>query len=147
MDRVRLGRNILIAGLFIQLIGFMAFLFLTILFDVKTHRAVGKHVTSLRPLLNVFYISGALILLRSIYRTIEFITIDFGSFPLKGYFYNAEWSYHVLDAIPIAIAMLAYNVWYPARYLSRSKKERLAIKEGGTNTTSNTRSSLELREV
>lgn len=145
LDRIKLGRNILIVGLFIQLIAFVAFLFLTISFDIKTRRALGQHVASLRPLLNVFYFSGALILLRSVYRAIEFMTIDFGSYPLTGYFYNVEWSYYVLDAIPIAIAVLAYNIWFPAKYLPKSKEERLGIKEDGATMLNN--SSLELRQV
>jgi hypothetical protein len=39
-------------------------------FDRKTTVALRSRVAILRPLMNAFYLSGALILLRSIYRTV-----------------------------------------------------------------------------
>jgi hypothetical protein len=39
-------------------------------FDRKTTVSLRQHVASLRPLMNAFYVSGALILLRSIYRAV-----------------------------------------------------------------------------
>lgn len=125
VDRMKMGRMVLIGGLFIQLIAFGVFLLLAIYFDWKTTVALRKHVAFLRPLMNAFYISGTLILLRSIYRAIEFITLDLTQHPINSYLYNTEWPYYVLDALPIAVAVFVYNIFFPAKYLPHTKHERL----------------------
>ena len=70
LEKLKRGRMILILGLFIQLVAFTVFLFFAIFFDRKTTVALRTRVAHLRPLMNSFYISGALILLRSIYRAV-----------------------------------------------------------------------------
>ncbi|KAG9051959.1 hypothetical protein FS842_010762 [Serendipita sp. 407] len=120
---------ILILGLFIQLVAFAIFLFFAVWFDVKTNRDLKQKVAKLRPLMNTFYVSGGLILLRSIYRAIEFISVDFTTRPARGYFFNVEWAYYVLDALPIALAIGCFNVWFPANYLPNSKKVSLTKDE------------------
>ncbi|KAG8815197.1 hypothetical protein FRC19_001187 [Serendipita sp. 401] len=102
INKLKRGRMILILGLFIQLVAFAIFLFFAVWFDVKTNRDLKQKVAKLRPLMNTFYVSGGLILLRSIYRAIEFISVDFTTRPARGYFFNVEWAYYVLDALPIA---------------------------------------------
>lgn len=70
LKKLKSGRVILIAGLFIQIIAFAVFLAVAAIFDRKSHNALKLRVAKLRPLMNAFYISGALILLRSIYRVV-----------------------------------------------------------------------------
>lgn len=125
IDKMKTGRTVLILGLFIQLVAFFAFLLLAMYFDRKTTVALRQRVAFLRPLMNAFYITGALILLRSIYRAVEFISLDLNQRPPNGYLYVTEWPYFVLDAVPIAAATFVYNVLFPAQYLPRTKKERL----------------------
>ncbi|KAG8841214.1 hypothetical protein FRC20_005149 [Serendipita sp. 405] len=136
LTRLKVGRVILILGLFIQLVAFVVFLLLAIWFDVKTTRSLRDKVLHLRPFMNAFYTSGALILLRSIYRAIEFLSLDFSTHPATGYFFNVEWAYYVLDALPIALATLIYNIWYPAKYLPKSKKVAISKDEEYTMTHS-----------
>lgn len=125
INKLSKGRTVLIVGLFIQLVAFGVFLLLTMYFDRKTTVALRSRVAVLRPLLNAFYLSGALILLRSIYRAVEFISVDFYKRPINSYLYNTEWPYYVLDALPIALAIFSYNVLFPAKYLPKTKDERL----------------------
>jgi hypothetical protein len=73
LDRIKQGRAVLILGLFIQLVGFSIFLILSIMFDRKTTVQLRGKVALLRPLMNAFYISGTLILLRSIYRAVGMV--------------------------------------------------------------------------
>lgn len=108
--------------------------------------------------MNAFYISGALILLRSIYRAVgeyivnlivsgaddlsEFISLDLNKRPPGGYLYVTEWPYFVLDGLPMAVsvfltlssvrahkpvqfATFVYNILFPAKYLPRTKDEKL----------------------
>jgi hypothetical protein len=68
LDELKKARLILEAGLFVQVLGFSIFLFVAVWFDVKTTRHLGERITHLRWFMNAFYISGALIMIRSIYR-------------------------------------------------------------------------------
>lgn len=125
INKLTRGRTVLIVGLFIQLVAFAVFLLLAIYFDRKTTVALRGRVASIRPLMNVFYLSGALILLRSIYRAVEFITVDFYKRPINSYLYNTEWPYYVLDALPIALSIFAFNIVFPANHLPKTKDETL----------------------
>jgi len=125
INKLQTGRTVLILGLFIQLGAFMVFLLLAMYFDRKTTVSLRQHVAFLRPLMNAFYVSGALILLRSIYRAVEFISVDFNKRPINSYLYNTEWPYYVLDALPMAVAIGIYNILFPAKYLPRTKDEKL----------------------
>lgn len=76
VNKLSRGRSILIGGLFIQLAAFAVFLSLALYFDRKTTVALRQLVAPLRPLMNAFYLSGAMIFLRSIYRAVgEYKTI------------------------------------------------------------------------
>jgi RTA1 like protein len=105
LDELKRARLILEAGLFVQVIGFSIFLFIAVWFDIKTTRHLGERIAHLRWFMNAFYISGGLIMIRSIYRlagtydcslyndfphriTAEFITIDFNARPPSGYLYG-----------------------------------------------------------
>ncbi|KAG8804451.1 hypothetical protein FRC17_005958 [Serendipita sp. 399] len=129
INKLKRGRMVLILGLFIQLVAFGIFLFFAVWFDVKTTRELKQKVARLRPLMTTFYVTGGLILLRSVYRAVEFITLDFTKRPVKGYLYTVEWTYYVLDALPIALAVLTYNIWFPAKYIPNSKKVELVKDE------------------
>jgi hypothetical protein len=76
LTKLKRGRAVLIAGLFIQLTAFVCFLFFAVFFDRKTTVVLKSRVVSLRPLMNAFYISGAFILLRSVYRLIGMLALD-----------------------------------------------------------------------
>ncbi|PVF93812.1 hypothetical protein CPB86DRAFT_789681 [Serendipita vermifera] len=134
LKKLKLGRSILILGLFIQLVAFAVFLFFALYFDRRTTVTLKQHVAKLRPLMNAFYISGGLILLRSIYRAVEFISIDFTKRPIGGYLFTTEWPYYVLDATPIALSIFIFNVLFPPNYLPRKKSETLT-KENDTALT------------
>ncbi|KAG8833938.1 hypothetical protein FRC17_009809, partial [Serendipita sp. 399] len=117
LDKLKKARTILIAGLLIQIIAFAVFLLLAGWFDRRVTKTLPRKAAFVRILMIAFYITGTLIMIRSIYRAIEFITVDFNARPPKGYFFNVEWAYYVLDALPIAITTGVYNIIYPAKYL------------------------------
>ena len=106
LDELKRARLILEGGLFVQVLGFSIFLFIAVWFDIKTTRHLGDRIAHLRWFMNAFYISGGLIMIRSIYRltgaydyfwytkkiliepTAEFITINFDARPPSGYLYG-----------------------------------------------------------
>lgn len=96
INKLKRGRAILIAGLFIQLAAFIVFLLFAVFFDRKTTVVLKSRVAKLRPLMNAFYISGALILLRSVYRAIG--TSNFVSFK------------HLLDSLQNSLLLTSPSV-------------------------------------
>lgn len=126
-NQIKIGRSILIGGLLAQIGAFLIFLLIAILFDLKSRKL--RHIDQvelkkLRPLFTVFYISAALIIGRSIFRTVEFATIDFDS-QTQGYLFNHEWPFYVLDAVPVLIATFIFNIVNPSSVLPRKKGLRI----------------------
>jgi drug/metabolite transporter superfamily protein YnfA len=123
---VQNGRKILIGGLALQVISFGIFIFIAAAFDIKSRRSLGRPATKcLRPLFTAFYVSAALITGRSIYRTIEFASINFNFDEQQGYLVTNEWPFYVLDSVPITIAVLCFNFVHPSSILPAKKGQRL----------------------
>ncbi|KAG8801681.1 hypothetical protein FRC18_007740, partial [Serendipita sp. 400] len=126
-SQVTTGRAILIGGLLVQVASFGVFVIVAILFDLKSRKLWGathSALVRLRPLFLVFYISSILIIGRSIFRTVEFATIDFDK-EAQGYLFNNEWPFYVLDSIPVLIATVVFNIVNPSAYLPRKKGLRM----------------------
>ncbi|KIW65936.1 hypothetical protein PV04_08149 [Phialophora macrospora] len=81
------------------------------------------------PLLRLLYLTLALIIIRNIYRLVEFGTgVDSPTV-------RHEWFSYVFDAVPMFFALLVLNVFYPGKYLqgersdfSAEDKERKVMK-------------------
>ncbi|KAG8833939.1 hypothetical protein FRC17_009810 [Serendipita sp. 399] len=123
LTELKKARKILIAGLLVQLVAFTVFLVLAWLFDRKAVKGSPSKMVIVRPLMTAFYVTGALVMIRSIYRAIEFITVNFNVIPPTGYFFYVEWAYYVLDALPIALATAVYNLAFPSKYLREQNLE------------------------
>jgi hypothetical protein len=122
MPMLKIGRLVLIGGLAAQVGTFMIFLIVAIAFDLKTRRLLGSELKAIRPLIWAFYASAALIIIRSIYRTIgkafsvicgsrrlkphlEFSQIDFTATKEEGYVVDHEWLFYVFDALLILVSV------------------------------------------
>ena len=64
------GRNILMAGLALQIISYLVFVVATIIFDIRARRMKGAQLKQLRPLFWASYAVAFLIIGRSVYRAI-----------------------------------------------------------------------------
>ena len=131
---MQLAQKVLLGGLALQVITFGIFLFVAIAYDVRSVRAPATEgykmeMRKMRKLWNAFYITGVLITLRSIYRTIgtlfqvvpeerrrklilfppptEFGSIKFqaGDTDPAGYVLTHEWIFYVFDAVPIFVSL------------------------------------------
>ncbi|CCA73357.1 related to RTM1 protein [Serendipita indica DSM 11827] len=118
------GRNILMTGLALQIISYLIFVVITIIFDIRAQRMKGTQLKKLRPLFWASYSVAFLIIGRSIYRAIEFGTVDFKR-RTQGYLYTHEWPFYVLDAVPILAAAVILNVIHPSSYLPSKKGLRM----------------------
>lgn len=106
------GQNIVLAGLILQIITFVLFLVTSAIFKQRMDRQpvipnVNGDVPWRKHLYSMYAIS-AMILLRSVFRVIEY---GLGN---DGYLLSNEWPTYVLDALPMFIAMVCFAVWYPS---------------------------------
>ncbi|CAE6468595.1 unnamed protein product [Rhizoctonia solani] len=122
---VKIGRTVLIVGLAFQVVAFGIFMFIALAFDLKTRRKLGDKMTPIRPLIWAFYVSALLIIIRSIFRAIEFSTISFESEVQQGYAITHEWMFYVLDSLLILLATIVFNWIHPSSYLPSRKGLRM----------------------
>ncbi|KAL5353216.1 hypothetical protein ACLOAV_001251 [Pseudogymnoascus australis] len=126
-----LGGQITIAALAIQLGVIMIFFVLAAIF----HRRCAKakiHARTISTPLTTLYVSMALILIRCIYRLVEYIgntTVRVGDTesllalsPILRY----EWFFYVFEASLMLINSVIWNVWNPGRYLPTNHRIYLA---------------------
>lgn len=120
----KMGQWIILAGLILQIVTFVLFLTTAIVFEQRmgvnpTSAAVQGEVPWKKHLYSL-YIVSAMILVRSVFRVIEY---GLGN---DGYLLGHEWPTYVLDAVPMFFAMVCFAVWYPSElqpFLGRSQLE------------------------
>jgi hypothetical protein len=109
------GENIIIAGLFIQLIGFGIFMVVTAIFHYRIvrypTRASQEATQPWQRLIFVLYFASAMILLRSVIRAAEYIQGYDGSLN------SMEWIIYVFDSTPMLLAMVSLGLYHPSRIL------------------------------
>lgn len=133
----KLGENIVVGGLIIQILFFGLFVAASVVFHLR-YRRNSATWPGARPADNfdwekmmlMLYSTSALILIRCIFRIIEYV-MGTDAYPLKN-----EWTLYVFDAVLMAITMAIFYVWYPSqiqqfRPLSQAEAVGLAY-EGGS---------------
>ncbi|KAF4629230.1 hypothetical protein G7Y89_g8919 [Cudoniella acicularis] len=122
-----IGTNVLIAGLAIQLATFAFFVAIVGRFHFLTKLPGGVRDGAgegWTRVLTAVYISSSLIIIRSIYRLIEF---GLGIF---GYPFTHEWMFYVLESVPMLPAFSIFCLWHPAEYFHQDSAE---VKSGSSN--------------
>lgn len=127
----QIGQDLLKAGLILQFFVIISFLALAVYFQRKCEKnnLMPKH---LRSIFITLYCSSALILVRTVYRTVEYFSalqihvtpgLDPESLsPILRY----EWFFWVFEALLMGANTLLLNFRHPARYLPRNNKIYLA---------------------
>jgi hypothetical protein len=124
LSALRLGTKIIIVGLFVQLAFFGAFLVVAVNFHINifrrptTRSRIGipwqKH-------LKLLYATGMLIMVRSVFRAVEYLQGD------DGYLLAREGYLYVFDALLMFIVMVLFNIMHPAElFVDRSRIEKFA---------------------
>lgn len=108
----KIGQYIVLAGLILQIVTFVLFLATSFTFKSRMDRdptflSMNADVPWKKHLFSLYAIS-AMILLRSIFRVVEY---GLGN---NGYLLSNEWPNYVLDALPMFIAMVLFAVWHPS---------------------------------
>nr|RBQ98114.1 hypothetical protein FVER53263_00259 [Fusarium verticillioides] len=110
-DLVHIGNIIVITGLIAQILLFLAFVACCVVF----HRRFRVHLrhTSMpvairwEAYLNMLYFTSALILVRNIFRVVEF------AMDKEGYLQQKEWPTFVFDSVLMLLVMAAFYTRYP----------------------------------
>jgi RTA1 like protein len=120
----KIGQDIVLAGLALQIVSFVLFIATAVTFaqriqKIPTPAVIRGDVPWKQHLRSLFAIS-AMILIRSIFRIIEYVLGN------DGYLLEHEWPNYIFDAVPMLIAMVCFAVWYPSEmqpFLSTSGPE------------------------
>ncbi|EMT67492.1 hypothetical protein ACKRZS_006669 [Fusarium odoratissimum] len=119
LDLYNLGEKIIIAGLFVQIVVFGFFVVTSILFHTRllkspTPESLRGDVPWARYLY-VLYATSFLILVRSIFRVVEYLQGN------DGYLISHEFYLYVFDAILMALVMMIFMIWY-VKHLQKENK-------------------------
>ena len=110
---VTTGQDIILAGLFIQIIGFGLFIIVALLFN-KRIRAHPTRQSTDRPWqkhLLVLYFVSLLIMIRSVIRVVEYIQGN------DGFILSHEAFLYIFDGAVMLIAIGTFNVFHPSELL------------------------------
>ncbi|WZH40877.1 RTA1 like protein-domain-containing protein [Fusarium acuminatum] len=110
------GENIIIGGLVVQVLFFGLFIAVTGLFHFRFARHSTARPFNWQRLIVVVYVASVLILIRSLFRMIEYIEGHDGELQSK------EVYVLVLDAVPMAIASVGLNIFHPSKYMKNTRK-------------------------
>ncbi|KAH6691492.1 RTA1 like protein-domain-containing protein [Plectosphaerella plurivora] len=110
LDLYEMGEKIIIAGLFVQIVVFGFFVFTSILF----HRRLVKEPTPMvrrgtipwARHLYVLYTTSAIILVRSVFRVVEYLQGN------GGYLISHEIFLYIFDTLLMAAVMVIFLIWY-----------------------------------
>ncbi|THV52979.1 hypothetical protein BGAL_0063g00370 [Botrytis galanthina] len=109
-----LGEKVVLAGLFIQIIAFAFFLFTALVFERRMRRepTPESFVVEANWIhhLHCLYVISALILVRSVFRVVEYAAGQ------KGYPLMHEWTLYTFDTVPMWIVTVIFFIWYPSQF-------------------------------
>ncbi|TPX31256.1 hypothetical protein SmJEL517_g05376 [Synchytrium microbalum] len=127
-----LGRNILLGGLALQVPSFGLFMASMFVFDYRTRKQLSRPLRKQwEPLLWALYISSLCIMIRSVFRVVEF------SQGKNGYISAHEIYFYIFDTILMYIATVALIIVHPGRYLGvigQTKRDAIIASEEGTDS-------------
>ncbi|KAH6984733.1 RTA1 like protein-domain-containing protein [Ilyonectria sp. MPI-CAGE-AT-0026] len=110
LDLYNIGEKLIIAGLWVQICVFGFFVVTSLLFNYRVVKAPTEIATRgdipWKRHLVVLYATSAIILVRSIFRVIEYLQGN------KGYLISHEVFLYCFDALLMAIVMAIFLIWY-----------------------------------
>jgi hypothetical protein len=109
----KLGEDIVLIGLFIQIMSFGLFFVSAVLFQIHIRKNPTQASFNVEATwecnLCMLYAVSILILVRSIFRVVEYIQGQ------SGYSLKHEWTLYVFDSVPMFIVAVVYFIWYPSQ--------------------------------
>lgn len=118
-DSLHLGEKIVVAGLIIQVLFFGFFIITSAIFHVRFRKSPSQQSFALSGIwhkhIMVLYVVNTLIMIRSIFRTVEYAMGN------NGYLLRHEVFLYVFDGLLMFAVMLLFNFIHPSEMLSRSR--------------------------
>ncbi|KAL4876144.1 RTA1-domain-containing protein [Aspergillus karnatakaensis] len=112
LDGMKLGDKIIVVGLVVQILFFGLFIVTAGFFDLKLKRypipRCRDPTVPWRRYLNVLYTTSGLIMVRSVFRLVEYVQGH------SGYLLRHEAYLYVFDALLIFVAMVVFNWFHPS---------------------------------
>lgn len=110
-NNARLGSNIVVVGLVIQLVMLCLFITTSMVFQIRmarlpTAESFDDRIRWKRHLY-VLYAASLLVLARSIFRVVEYVQ------GAEGYSLTHEWTLYVFDAVLMLAVMIIWGIWHP----------------------------------
>jgi len=125
LDSLHLGERIVIGGLFVQVAFFGFFVFVSHSFNVRMHRLPTEKAEQRHDIwhkhLNTLYFASMLIMVRSIFRVVEYIQGN------DGYLLRHEYYLYIFDAVLMLAVMVAFNLVHPSEVKALLKGDRMAM--------------------
>jgi magnesium-transporting ATPase (P-type) len=118
------GEHITIGGLAVQLVFFTVFIVASSIFHYRIRKSpTEKSVSRSRRMswefvMTGLYVASVLILIRSIFRLIEYAQGN------DGYLISHEVFMYVFDSTLMFLAMIAMSIFHPSKVLSGSERQR-----------------------
>ena len=106
-----LGTNILIGGLVIQVVSFSAYLIIAAIFYSRASKSNNSGILWKR-LFVALYIAGIMVLIRSVFRVVEFAE------GFAGPIASNETYLYIFDFALLSVALLAFNIVHPGAALN-----------------------------
>ncbi|KIL85257.1 hypothetical protein FAVG1_11687 [Fusarium avenaceum] len=127
----KLGENIIVAGLFVQIIVFGIYIVTSAIFHyrVRTQRpnVYANFGNNWEKLLIMLYIVSALIMVRSVFRVVEFVGGQ------DGYLLKHEWTLYIFDALLMFAAVAIFAWRFPGPVWSKYMDIDLVLVEERTS--------------
>lgn len=114
------GKNILLAGLCIQVFSFLIFLILLSIFLWNSQKALWGQA-GMKAFIIAFVAATMLVYLRTCFRLAEVAQ------GVKAYLFTHEDYFAGLEFAPIAGAMLLFNAFHPGRFLRKDPSEVVQV--------------------
>ncbi|KAL8698093.1 MAG: hypothetical protein Q9201_006765 [Fulgogasparrea decipioides] len=110
-SKVKLGENVILGGLGLQILIFGLFILVSILFHLRLRKQPTMQSKSgdlkWQKMLMVLYVVSAIIMVRNIFRVVEYIG------GREGLLLRVEWPIYCFDALLMAATMTIWLIWYP----------------------------------
>lgn len=125
-----LGKAIVMVGLVVQLVVFTLFIITAVLFHSRMLKWPTRHAFdsafSWKKHLYILYAACALIIVRSIFRVVEY------GLGRDGYPLTHEWTLYIFDALLMFVVMVLYCVFFPSvLQVHRPKSDESGMALGG----------------
>jgi hypothetical protein len=118
---VHTGDGIIVAGLGLQCVMFVGFMYCCVVFHVRFRKVGSRARVPWQGVLCGLYVNSVLVLVRNTFRLVEYV-MGKGS-----YLFEHEWPIYVFDGALMLGVMVVFLVWYPSRLQTGGEEDMIEL--------------------